>query len=229
MHICISKLNIICSDNGLSPGGRQAIIWTNAGILLIQSLETNTKEIFIKLYIFSFKKMHLKMLSGNWQPFCLNLNVLSKTHWCFILWTSVMKSLNLHFSTKFKAWISNYTWWKLACKCSSMFWIHWHFRTWMSNYIPHIKMNITTCTWPDWKWHVSTELKFCLVVKSNMKKFFSSILSQIKKIATILQTQMHSLVWGSFYSLPHFTEVCLFLEIQLTVSQHWFWYWFATM
>ena len=34
-HICISKLNIIGSDNGLSPGRHQAIIWTNAGILLI--------------------------------------------------------------------------------------------------------------------------------------------------------------------------------------------------
>ena len=33
-HICVSKLTIIGSDNGLSPGRRQAIIWTNAGILL---------------------------------------------------------------------------------------------------------------------------------------------------------------------------------------------------
>ena len=32
MHICISKLTIIGSDNGLSPGrGQEAIIWTNAG------------------------------------------------------------------------------------------------------------------------------------------------------------------------------------------------------
>ena len=34
IHICVSKLTIIGSDNGLSPGRRQAIIWTNAGILL---------------------------------------------------------------------------------------------------------------------------------------------------------------------------------------------------
>ena len=34
-HICVSKLTIIGSDNGLSPDRRQAIIWTNAGILLI--------------------------------------------------------------------------------------------------------------------------------------------------------------------------------------------------
>ena len=32
-HERVSKLTIIGSDNGLSPGRRQAIIWTNAGIL----------------------------------------------------------------------------------------------------------------------------------------------------------------------------------------------------
>ena len=31
-HICVSKLTTIGSDNGLSPGRRQAIMWTNAGI-----------------------------------------------------------------------------------------------------------------------------------------------------------------------------------------------------
>ena len=34
MHICIGKLNITSSDNGLSPGPRQAIVWNNSGILL---------------------------------------------------------------------------------------------------------------------------------------------------------------------------------------------------
>ena len=32
-HICVGNLTIIGSDNGLSPGRRQAIIWTKAGIL----------------------------------------------------------------------------------------------------------------------------------------------------------------------------------------------------
>ena len=36
-HICASKLTIIGSDNGLSTSRRQAIIWTSAGILLIQT------------------------------------------------------------------------------------------------------------------------------------------------------------------------------------------------
>ena len=44
-HICVSNLAIIGSDNGLSPGRRTAIIWTNAGILLIGPLGTNVSEI----------------------------------------------------------------------------------------------------------------------------------------------------------------------------------------
>ena len=75
-HICVGKLTIIGSDNGLSPGRRQAIIWTNDGILLIGPLGTNFSEILIEIHTFSFKKMHLKMSSWKWRPFCLGLNVL---------------------------------------------------------------------------------------------------------------------------------------------------------
>ena len=76
-HICVSKLTNIGPDNGLSPGRRQAIIWTNDGILLIGPLGTNFSEILIEIYIFSFKKMHLKMSSAKCRPFCLGLNVLN--------------------------------------------------------------------------------------------------------------------------------------------------------
>ena len=68
-HICVGKLTIIVSDNGLSPGRRQAIIWTNAEILLIEPLETNFSEILIGIEISSFKKMCLKMSSAKWRPF----------------------------------------------------------------------------------------------------------------------------------------------------------------
>ena len=64
-HICVSKPFIIGSDNGLSPDRRQAIMWTNAGILLIGPWGTNFSEILIEIYTFSFKKIHLKMSSGN--------------------------------------------------------------------------------------------------------------------------------------------------------------------
>ena len=51
-HACVSKTAIIDSDNGLSPGRRQAIIWTSAGILLIRTLGTNFSEIFSEIHFF---------------------------------------------------------------------------------------------------------------------------------------------------------------------------------
>ena len=71
-HICISKLTIIGSVNGLSPGRRQAIIWTNAGILLIGPLGTNLSEILIEIYTFSFKNVVWEMAAILSRPQCVN-------------------------------------------------------------------------------------------------------------------------------------------------------------
>ena len=76
-HVCVGKLTIIGSDNGLSPERHQAIIWTNAGILLIRPLGTNSSEILIEIHTFSFKNIHLKMSSARFRPFCLGLNALN--------------------------------------------------------------------------------------------------------------------------------------------------------
>ena len=67
----VSKLTIIGSDNGLSPDRRQAIIWTNAGLLLIGPLGTNFSEILIEILTFPLKKMRLKVLSAKQQPYVL--------------------------------------------------------------------------------------------------------------------------------------------------------------
>ena len=88
-HICVGKLTVLGSDNGLSPGRRQAIIWTNAGILFIGPLGTNCIEISIGIQTFSFKEMRMKLSSANWRPFCLGLNEL--TFWqrhplCCVNW-----------------------------------------------------------------------------------------------------------------------------------------------
>ena len=92
-HICVSKLTIIGSDNGLSPDRRQAIIWTNAGILLIGPLGVNFNEILIKINTFPFKKMHLKMASAKWRLFLLGLNVL--TSMLKLLTWAYLKTSNL--------------------------------------------------------------------------------------------------------------------------------------
>ena len=67
-HICVRKIIIIGSGNGLSPRRRLAIIWTSAWI--------NLSEILIEINTFSFKQMYLNMYSTKWRLFCLGLNEL---------------------------------------------------------------------------------------------------------------------------------------------------------
>ena len=74
-HICVGKLTIIGSDNGLSPGRRQAIIWTNDGILLIEPLGTNLSEIWSEIQTLSFKEMHLKMSSAKQRLFFVSASM----------------------------------------------------------------------------------------------------------------------------------------------------------
>ena len=56
-HICVSKLTTFGSDIGLSPGRHQDLIWTNAGILLIEHIGRNFNEISIKIHTFSLKNL----------------------------------------------------------------------------------------------------------------------------------------------------------------------------
>ena len=76
-HIRVSRSTIITSDNDLSPGRRPAIIWTNAGMLLVRTIEINFSETLSGIYTFSCKKMHLKVSSAKWRQFCPGLNVLN--------------------------------------------------------------------------------------------------------------------------------------------------------
>ena len=75
--MCVGNLTIIGSDDGLSPGRRQAIIWTNAGISLIGPLGTNFSEILIEILTFSFKEMHWKMVAILSRPQCVNITMLT--------------------------------------------------------------------------------------------------------------------------------------------------------
>ena len=102
-HICIGNLTIIGSDNGLSPGRRQAITWTNVGILLIGPLGINFSEMLIEIHAFSFKKIHLKMSSEKWRLFCLGLNVLTT-------WGTVVRVANNGWA--YSALCMSYVWHK---------------------------------------------------------------------------------------------------------------------
>ena len=100
----LAYLTIIASDNGLPPSRRQAIIWTNAGILLIRHQETNFSEILIEIHTFSFKKMYLKISSAKRRPFWLGLNVLN-------MYTGVLLIFNNYRQISLRAAFANY-WYK---------------------------------------------------------------------------------------------------------------------
>ena len=121
-HICVGKLTIIGSDNGLSPRQRLAIIWTNAGILIIRPLGTNVSKILIGIQTFSLRKMHLKISSAKWRPFCLGLNELNKRAF-----------VSLRFMQPFAAIIPHNV-------CGSSFWGH------LQDYRPTVQlMNYVHC------------------------------------------------------------------------------------
>ena len=93
-HICVGNITIICSNNGLAPGWRQGIIWSNAGILLTGPFATNINDILGEILTFSFTKRRLIVSSEIWRPFCLDPNVFMKIYnisviKCVVLsWTS---------------------------------------------------------------------------------------------------------------------------------------------
>ena len=177
-HICVSKLTIIGPDNGLSPGRRQAIIWTNAGILLIGPCGTNTNfsEILIGIHKFSFKKMHLKMSSAKRRLCCLGPNVL-KLHDLTVphgkRLGSLLRPVRL---------VRVNTWQKPVCRGGCMavmrhdktadahLWSHYAGNHWMSKYI-HWKVegeiNYRKLKW--WiRWRLGMDKQF------HPKQFWSS-------------------------------------------------------
>ena len=125
-------LVIFGSDNDLSPGRRQAIIWTDDGIFLIGPVGTNFSEILSEIHIFSFKKKLFKASSAKWRPFCLGLNMLTRQYYICIIRLC---------DDWFKIWF---------CWTPIRLW------AWMCNYTPtlHIK-------WMKWLTHIWISVKPC--------------------------------------------------------------------
>ena len=72
-HICVSNLNIIGWDNGLVPTMPQAIIWTNAVILLIGPPGNFNWKSYIFIQEKAFKNVINKMAGILSQPQCVNI------------------------------------------------------------------------------------------------------------------------------------------------------------
>ena len=64
----------LTNDNSILA---QVMVWCRqAGILFIGHLGTNFNAFFLmEIHTLSFKKIHLKVSSGKWRPFCLGLDV----------------------------------------------------------------------------------------------------------------------------------------------------------
>ena len=75
-YICLNKLTSTGSDNGLSPGRRQATIWTNDGKILTRPLGTNFSEILNEIHFFiqesAFESVICKIAPILSRPQCLN-------------------------------------------------------------------------------------------------------------------------------------------------------------
>ena len=67
---------IIVSNNGLSPGRHQTIIWINSGPLLIGPLHTFQWK--LKKNTIFIQKTNLKLSSTKYRSFCASLNALMK-------------------------------------------------------------------------------------------------------------------------------------------------------
>ena len=116
-HICVSELTIIGSDNGLSPGRCQTIIWTNGGILLIGPLGTKFSEILVGIQAFSFRKNALE------NVVCVIASISSRPQW-FNSWMA-------------KSWIKWDKWTNIAYGRCTLRWSYWiptagcTFETWL--------------------------------------------------------------------------------------------------
>ena len=103
-HVCVANLNIIFSCDGLSLSRRQAIIRTNAGIVIIVTLGTNCSEILIKFkYLFEifFENIVFETLSiSYWPQRVKNTFVWHNNYWfMFLLLTN-------HFPSVLTMWYS---------------------------------------------------------------------------------------------------------------------------
>ena len=136
-HICVGKLTIIGSDNGLSPERHQAIIWTNAAILLIGPLGTNFSEILIEIQTFSLKKIRLKMSSAKCCSFRLGLNVLTlvlvmtcvltaPSHYMIQCWLATENSIGFRLGAISDGYIEDITQWNVFQNFASVWYLYWY-------------------------------------------------------------------------------------------------------
>ena len=109
IHLCISKLTTIGSYNGLV---RAKPYLNQCWNIVNWTLRNKLQWIFyIEIHTFSFKKIHLKISSRKWHPFCFSLNVLTHINCNAVkLWDNLILKMWIpilvkqHFHTKMVLW-----------------------------------------------------------------------------------------------------------------------------
>ena len=154
-HICVGNLTIIGSDNGLSPGRRQTITWTNVGILLIGPLGTNFSEMLIEIHTFSFKKIYSKMSSGKWRLFCRGLNVLNAVRFTPGILDSIVNNWNVSGCCTLAVFLATFLtfcvpWWKpmlcLVVLISCKIW-------WYDMKLPYTEVKLSSFINANYMWN----------------------------------------------------------------------------
>ena len=80
-YICVGNLTIIGSDNGLSPGRRQAIICTNPGIYVNWTLRQNNRNANILIQENALENVVSEMASILSRPQCVKAHTRSRYAW----------------------------------------------------------------------------------------------------------------------------------------------------
>ena len=110
-HICVSKQAIIGSENGLSPGRCQVIIWTCAGLLVIwtfgNKLQWNlNKNLYIFIQENAFENVVWKMAAILSRPQCVELILIIIT----FLQTSISKLMSFTMTRLFEYVVKHFQW-----------------------------------------------------------------------------------------------------------------------
>ena len=105
------------------------------------TLWTSANENSIEIYTFSFKKIHLKMLSGKWRPFRLGLNVLK---WCDM--STKVSQITDNFESSCHWWIPLTHGQKFCGKCFHVMTSSWskalHLRPDLNYLIPFLRAHV---------------------------------------------------------------------------------------
>ena len=75
-HICVSKINHHWSREWFVAWSAPSHYLNQCWIIVHWNLKNKLQWNLNKICTFTFKKMHLKMSSVKWRPFCLGLNML---------------------------------------------------------------------------------------------------------------------------------------------------------